>query len=237
MQDKVMMNDKWEFNEEVTKCFDNMLSRSIPDYDVMRSLVFSLGKHFVASKPNSKIIDIGCSNGNAIAPFVEHFGENNQYLLCDVSEPMLKECENRFIKYINSGNLKIRNYDLRDGVPDFKYSLVLSILTIQFIPIEYRHRIIQSIYDSLLPNGAFIFVEKVLGNTDDLNTLFIDEYLNIKRENQYTEEQIHNKRKSLEGVLVPITSDWNIHLLEHAGFRDVDCFWRCLNFAGFIAIK
>lgn len=48
---------------------------------------------------------------------------------------------------------------------------------------------------------------------------------------------LKDKRKSLEGVLVPITAKWNEELLESAGFSQIDCFWRCLNFAGWIAIK
>ncbi len=30
---------------------------------------------------------------------------------------------------------------------------------------------------------------------------------------------------------------WNEEILQAAGFRVVECFWRCLNFAGWIAIK
>ena len=49
--------------------------------------------------------------------------------------------------------------------------------------------------------------------------------------------QIADKRKSLEGVLVPITAKWNENLLKECGFKQIDCFWRCLNFAGWVAIK
>ena len=63
------------------------------------------------------------------------------------------------------------------------------------------------------------------------------EYYNMKKENSYSQKQIADKRKSLEGVLVPITAKWNENLLKECGFRQIDCFWRCLNFAGWIAIK
>lgn len=52
-----------------------------------------------------------------------------------------------------------------------------------------------------------------------------------------TEEQINAKRKSLEGVLVPITAKWNEDLLKNAGFKSIDCFYRYLNFSGWIAVK
>jgi tRNA (cmo5U34)-methyltransferase len=59
----------------------------------------------------------------------------------------------------------------------------------------------------------------------------------MKGRNGYTEEEINSKRIALEGVLVPVTANWNEQLLRDAGFTQVECFWRNLNFAGWIAIK
>lgn len=231
MQDNVMPNGKWEFNQEVTDCFDEMLERSIPQYELMRELVKRIGFKYI--KVGTTIMDIGCSNGNAIEPFIRAYGDDCDFFLIDVSEPMLEKCRQKF------GLANILNHDITKGMPHttFKSSLILSILTLQFTPIEYRQKIVQSIYDSLCDGGAFIIVEKVLGNTNELDSLFVDEYYRMKSENAYTQEQIQSKRKSLEGVLVPITARWNEDLLQSVGFRKVDCFWRCLNFAGWLAIK
>lgn len=234
MQDKTVIPDgkKWEFDSEVTNVFDDMLERSIPQYGLMRELVTRIGFRYV--KLNTTIVDIGCSNGNAVAPFVHKLAEDNDFLLLDVSEPMLEECKKRYSQF---GTIEIQNHDIRNGIPKTKASLVLSILTLQFTPIEYRQKIVQSVYDNLIDGGAFIVVEKVLGNTNEIDEILVDEYYRIKSENLYTQEQIQSKRKSLEGVLVPITARWNEDLLKSVGFRKVDCFWRYLNFAGWIAIK
>jgi len=53
----------------------------------------------------------------------------------------------------------------------------------------------------------------------------------------YTTEQIERKRLALEGVLVPVTARWNEDLLRDAGFRQVECFWRWLNFAGWVGVR
>jgi tRNA (cmo5U34)-methyltransferase len=108
---------------------------------------------------------------------------------------------------------------------------------LQFTPIEYRQTILQRVYDSLLPGGAFVLVEKVLGDSSEIDTMMVDLYYKLKAENGYNKEQIERKRLSLEGVLVPVTASWNIELLRSAGFRKVDCFWRWMNFAGWVAIK
>lgn len=236
MQDQVMPEGKWEFNQEVTDCFSEMLERSIPAYADMRELVKRIGKRFVKRK--TAIVDLGCSTGEAIQPFITYFGCQNTYKLYDMSEPMLNACKERFKGWIEEGFLSVESFDIRNGLPDHLYtSLVLSVLTLQFTPIEYRQKIIQSIYDSLEPGGALILVEKVLGTNYAIDSMMIDEYYKIKAENAYTQEQISAKRKSLEGVLVPITASWNEQMLKDAGFKSIDCFWRYLNFAGWIAIK
>ena len=230
MQDKVNVeNKKWEFNKEVAACFDNMLERSIPQYDLMRELTFKIGREYVQQGTN--VIDIGCSNGRAIQPFCRQYGDDIDYYLYDVSEPMLEEARKLL------GNLNISKYDITNGFDVNNCSLILSILTLQFTPIEYRQKIVKSIYDNLNEGGALIIVEKVLGNTYEIDEMMVNQYYNIKKEHCYTEKQIKDKRKSLEGVLVPITAKWNEELLKEAGFSQIDCFWRCLNFAGWVAIK
>lgn len=235
MQDNIMVENgkRWEFDESVTKVFDNMLERSIPQYELMRELVTRIGMQYMYD--GATIIDVGCSNGNAVAPFVRRFGCDCRYFLQDCSEPMIKACKEKFGSSIDE--LQIINHDITKGIIGDNADVILSILTLQFTPIEYRQKIMSSIYDALKVGGVFIFVEKVLGNTNEIDTLMVEQYYQLKSDNQYTQKQIQNKRKSLEGVLVPITARWNEDLLSSVGFKKIDCFWRCLNFAGWIAIK
>ena len=235
MQDKIVVEagKKWEFDNDVAQVFDNMLERSIPQYSIMRDLCYRLGSRYV--QKGTYIMDVGCSLGEAIRPFTERFGLDNKYMLLDVSEPMLEKAKERFNH--TPGEICIQKNDIIDGLPEVECSLVLSILTIQFTPIEYRQRITKSIYDRLTDGGALIFVEKILGNDFRTNAAFVDEYYHIKKDNQYTQEQIEAKRRSLEGVLVPITSNWNEQMLYNVGFKAVDCFWKFLNFQGWLCIK
>jgi tRNA (cmo5U34)-methyltransferase len=65
----------------------------------------------------------------------------------------------------------------------------------------------------------------------------VDLYYALKERNGYTRDDIDRKRFSLEGVLVPVTARWNEELLYGSGFTHVECFWRFLNFAGWVAVK
>lgn len=236
IKDQIVFENNFSFDENVTECFSDMISRSIPGYDSMRYLVYNISKNYVKHKTD--IVDIGCSNGESINPFIQHYGAVNTYRLIDNSKPMIEAVKKRYSGLIDAGVVNIYHHDLTNGLPmQFCSSVIISCLTLQFVPIEYRTKILTDVYNSLIDGGCFIFVEKLLCNSSDTNNIFVNEYYNIKRQNGYTDEQIETKRKALQNVLVPLTEQMNIELLRHAGFKTIDCFWRCLNFAGYICVK
>lgn len=226
---------RWQFDAEVTGVFDDMLERSIPAYREMRQLVFEAGRRFV--RPGSHVVDLGCSRGEALAPLVAEFGASARYTGVETSAPMLEEARDRFDAEIGAGTMEIVDLDLRSGYPDIRAALTLSVLTLQFIPIEHRHRVVQEVFDHTVRGGAFVLVEKVIGGSARLNALFADVYRDRKRASGYSDEAIDRKRLSLEGVLVPITAAWNESMLREAGFAEVECFWRWANFAAWIAVR
>jgi tRNA (cmo5U34)-methyltransferase len=232
--DKTIPEGPWLFNDGVTKVFDNMLERSIPGFADMRSLTTQLACKY--AQPDTVVLDLGCSRGGSLEPIINVLGSKQQYLGVEISDPMRKAASERFASCAEI-DIKIIDMDLRLDFPAVESSVILSILTIQFIPIEYRQAILASAYASLRSGGAFILVEKILGTNAHLNSTFVDLYYGMKGRNGYTEEEINSKRIALEGVLVPVTANWNEQLLRDAGFTQVECFWRNLNFAGWIAIK
>lgn len=235
-RDKVVPNDKWQFDEDVADCFENMLERSIPQYDVMRDSVIQMADSFIKKSNYSLVLDLGCSDGLMIQRFLNIYGENIEIVGVDISKPMINKAKKRFK---NKNNVVIRECDLRGEFPlhTIRPNVITSILSIQFTPIEYRQDIIQRIYNSIDNGGCFIFVEKILGETSEINRLMVSNYYDMKQKNGYSSDDIERKRLSLEGVLVPCTYNWNIELLRQAGFKKIDSFWRWMNFVGYIAIK
>jgi len=228
-RDHTLPEGKWEFNHAVTEVFDEMLERSIPDYEGMRDTTTELAVKF--AQPGTHIVDLGCSRGAALKPIHDVLERDVYYTGIEVSPPMLAAA----ITEIPFAD--IFDTDLRHDYPAVDASVVLSVLTLQFIPIEYRQKIVSQVYNSLRPGGVFLLVEKILGRDSVTNELFIETYLDRKGANGYSQEEINRKRESLEGVLVPVTGLWNEDLLKLAGFSHVECYWRHLNFAAWIGIK
>ena len=229
-----MPEGRWKFDDDVTACFDDMLRRSIPQIDTMRRAVTDLASAYV--QPETSLIDLGCSRGDAMAELIPRFPET-RFVGVEVSEPMLDWCRYRFASQIEAGQVSVEALDLRDTYPSGLASVTLAVLSIQFTPIEHRQRILRDVWRHTGPGGALIMVEKVLGATADLDAVMVGQHYGMKGTNGYSEDQIRRKRLALEGVLVPVTARWNEELLRGAGFSQVDCFWRWMNFAGWLALK
>lgn len=238
-RDETKPEGKWEFDEEVAEVFDDMLSRSIPQYGVMREAVTDMAVRFLAEATPldrlGRVVDLGASRGEALAPLVEIYRRAVEYHAVEISPPMLEALRRRWPRE----EVVVHPFDLRGGYPSLPdpADVTLAVLTIQFTPIEHRQRILRDVWKNTREGGAFILVEKVLGHTAELDETMTRLYFDLKGKNGYSPEQIERKKLSLEGVLVPVTAKWNEDLLRGAGFSAVDCFWRWQNFAGWLAIK
>lgn len=234
---------RWAFDEKVTAAFDDMLERSIPNYADMRRFVTQAAVRQVAEIQRNPaqplgVVDLGASRGTGLAPIIDVLGARARYVAAEESPPMLEALRNRFDGMIDAGVVQVWGGDLREDYPPCGVAVAacLSVLTLQFIPIEYRQRLLRNAYESLTPGGVFILVEKVLGATAELDEIEVDLYYGTKRGAGYTQEAIDRKRLSLEGVLVPLTARMNEDLLRDAGFAS-DCCWAWSNFRGWLAVK
>lgn len=225
----------WQFDERVAAVFDDMLRRSIPGYAQMRDLCFQLGKEFV--QPGTSIVDLGCARGEGLEPLVRHFGKTIDFLGVDLSFPMLDAARARFADLDASSHGDFRQLDLAHEYPQARASLTLCILTLQFVPVERRQQILKEALAQTCDGGGLILVEKIRGTTPRVDAMLIQLYRRFKRSQGYSDDAIEAKDRSLQDVLVPLTAADNEKLLAVAGFSEIECFWRCLNFAGWLARK
>ena len=226
--DNTNPNGTWSFDNDVTAVFDDMLSRSIPQYEVMRQAITNLATCYLPSQ--GTVLDLGCSRGESLKQLAEK-RPDGRYIGIEISDPMLDAAKD------TAPFADIRKLDLREDYPQELADVTLCILTLQFTPIEYRQQILRRIYNHTNRGGVLIIVEKVIGATAQIDSDMVRLYYGLKGNNGYSPEQIERKRLSLEGVLVPVTARWNEDLLRQAGFHQIDCFWRWMNFAGWFAVK
>ena len=234
-RDKVEDVADFHFGEKVASVFDNMVERSVPFYGEMQRMIWEMAADFAV--PGTNVYDLGCSTGTTMLQLDQHVAEKVRFIGVDNSEEMLKKCRAKLAEHKFSREHELRCVDLNQGVHVENASMVLMILTLQFIRPLYRDKLIGNLYNGLNENGALILVEKLIGEDSLFNRLFIKYYYDLKKRNGYSELEIAQKREALENVLVPYKLMENREMLLRMGFRYCDVFFKWYNFCGIIAVK
>lgn len=229
--------EDFNFGYETAVVFDDMLGRSVPFYAEQQRMIGELAADFAA--PGTSIYDLGCSTCNSFLNIaaasprdldVRFVGVDSSPEMLDIAREKLAEA-----KFPHPYELQLA--DLDAGVDTPNASVVLLVLTLQFVRPLYRERLIRRIQEGMVDNGCLILVEKVLGENSTFNRLFIKHYYEFKRRNGYSELEIAQKREALENVLIPFRLEENKELLRQQGFRHVDVFFKWYNFCGIVALK
>jgi len=225
----------FKFGKEVAVVFDDMLERSVPFYAETQRMISEMAADFAVEGTN--IYDLGCSTGTtmlnldaAIRPQVKFIGVDN-------SPEMLDRCRAKLKQHGFKRDHELLCADLNSGIHIENASMVLMVLTLQFIRPLYRDKLVEQILHGLNPNGCLILVEKVIGEDSLFNRHFIKYYYEMKKRNGYSELEISRKREALENVLVPYKLLENREMLIRTGFRYCDVFFKWYNFCGLIAVK
>jgi tRNA (cmo5U34)-methyltransferase len=225
----------FKFGEKVASVFDDMLHRSVPFYDEAQRMIAELAADFVTAGTN--VYDLGCSTGTTLLSLDSAVPPNVRFIGIDNSEEMLQRCRQKLAAHGFNHEHELLCADLNEGIEIRNASMVLMILTLQFIRPLYRDQLVSTILRGLNENGCLILVEKVLGEDSLFNRLFIKHYYEFKKRNGYSELEISQKREALENVLVPYKLLENREMLLRAGFRYCDVFFKWYNFCGIVAVK
>ena len=225
----------FSFGEKVASVFDDMLDRSVPFYQEMQRMIAEMAVDFAV--PGTNIYDLGCATGTTLINLDATAPPGVRFVGVDNSEEMLKRCRVKLEERKLRHEYELVCADLNQGVQIQNASMVLMVLTLQFVRPLYRDTLVKSTRDGLKENGCLILVEKVLGEDSVFNRLFIKYYYDLKKRHGYSEMEIANKREALENVLVPYKLLENREMLLRAGFRYCDVFFKWYNFCGMIALK
>lgn len=223
------------FGAKVAAVFDDMVDRSVPFYQEIQRMITEIATDIAVEGTN--IYDLGCATGTTLVGLDPTVPKGVRFVGVDNSEEMLKKCRKKLDSHLTGRNYDLVCADLNQGVHIENASMVLMVLTLQFVRPLYRDTLIKSILNGMNENGALILVEKVLGEDSLFNRLFIRYYYEMKKRHGYSELEIAQKREALENVLVPYKLLENREMLLRAGFRYCDVFFKWYNFCGIIALK
>lgn len=225
-------NAAWTFDQNVANKFDFHINKSIPMYKEFRWLGEKLSDYYI--KNDSIVYDIGCSTGNFLKNLAKRH-ENKKKLKfygIDIVKNM--------INYAKSNNSHEKIKYLNKNILEYNFlnsDLIMSFYTIQFIHPKFRQKLIDKVYKSLNWGGAFFFVEKVRSYDARTQDQMSSIYEEFKIDNNFSLEEITNKKLSLKGILEPFSSRANTQMLKRSGFKDISTVAKFVSFEFFLAIK
>lgn len=231
-----MAGEGGDFSFSVVDDFDAHIAREIHGYSTLDQLVRGIAEASI--EDGTRVYDLGCSTGrllNTLAVTVESEVDPSrrkevEFIGIEPNENFVRDFEPA------TQSVEIQKDRVTRATVLSNASLITSLFTIQFVPVQERQAILTNIYNGLNLNGVFIWAEKVHARNSRVETLLNGQHLDLKREGSSAED-ILDKDQRLRAIMHPLDESTNRSLLRRAGFSDVETFWRVNNFMALIAVK
>ncbi|MDR2904973.1 MAG: carboxy-S-adenosyl-L-methionine synthase CmoA [Helicobacteraceae bacterium] len=238
MRDQYFQNPpekQFEFDAALAVVFDDMLARSVPQYNESLDTAADVIFRFLGGSGDERkrILDIGCSTATLLLKLFKK-NPNFELIGADSSSAMIEKAREKAsafgakIDFIcaDANDLEFNNLDA-----------IAANYLLQFIRPLGREKFVEKICGFLKKGGIFVFSEKLSCDHKKLDKILLDRYYDFKRSMGYSDYEISAKREALENVLVPFSESENKKMVLNAGFSFVECVLRWNNFATFAAIK
>ena len=228
--DKLFANAKrhlvdFAFDDAVAAVFPDMIRRSVPGYETVVPLTGLIAARHL--RRGGRCYDLGCSLGATTRAVLAAVGDRPCELVAvDDSTAMLDRA-----RQLAGAEPRIlwRQADIRELAFERADVAILNY-TLQFLAPEDRLPLLQRLRDCLQDDGVLLLSEK-LGGLD----YFADLHWDFKRANGYSDLEIAGKRAALEDVMRIDSEETHLARLRTAGFPRPRVWFRCLNWASFVA--
>ena len=258
--ERVAKVDDFIFDENVAHVFQDMISRSVPGYEMSLAMITLIAKRF--AQPGTRAYDLGCSlgasllaiasgarqsEGRAVCSYVRAGARHSQeghsqgevsmsFVGVDNAPPMLQLCEKNLQEAGFADQMELHCECVQDTLIE-NASIVVLNFTLQFIPLADRQALINRIYQGLVPGGVLLLSEKICFSDRIIQESLFDLHHDFKRRHGYSDLEISQKRNALEHVMIPETIDIHKERLKQAGFSHFNTWFQCFNFSSLLAIK
>lgn len=226
--------DAFVFDDKVAGVFDDMINRSVPGYRTVVGLTGIIAEHFYQDQ--SRCYDLGCSLGATTLAMAQRLPAGASIIGIDNSPAMIERCRKNINHIQPNIDITLSCQDILDTDIN-KASVIAMNYTLQFIPLEKRQHLIQTLYDGMLPGAALLLSEKIILDNAIDDELFTELHHDYKRANGYSDLEISQKRSALDNVLIRDDLDTHHTRLTQAGFSRIQTWFQCFNFISLVAIK
>ncbi|MEK3912240.1 class I SAM-dependent methyltransferase [Paenibacillus sp. FSL H7-0331] len=215
--------------DAVANEYDQQRRQLIPCFDEFYGMALSLTE---SHKQTPRILDLGAGTGLFSRMVLQKYPSAHLTLM-DLSDQMLEGARRRFreedhVQYIVG--------DYSSYIFPESYDIIVSSLSIHHLTHPAKRQLFATVYQLLNSDGVFVNADQVQGNTPAIDQYHKQRWLAHINNSGLSRESID---ASVERRKLDINAKLGeqIEWLEQAGFTDVDCMYKYLDFAVFFGKK
>lgn len=230
--------DSFVFDDKVAGVFADMISRSVPGYNAIITMLGYLAEEY--AQEGSTCYDLGCSLGASSLSMrmalEKEQKQNIKIIAVDNSQAMIERAQ----KNIDDPNsyipIELKCADI-DEVKIENASVSVLNFTLQFFEPSRRLDLLKKIATGTRSGGILVLSEKVHFYNKSEQDFQTEMHHEFKRLNGYSDMEISQKRSALENVLISDTIEEHHKRLKEAGFESSYLWFQTFNFISIVAFK
>jgi tRNA (cmo5U34)-methyltransferase len=129
------------FDARTASVFDDMVSRSVPFYGEFQRMVTELAGDFAV--PGTNLYDLGCATGTTLLALEDGVEPSVAFVGFDNSDDMLAQAQQKMDALPSDRERRLIQGDLNDEFTIENASVVILLLTLQFVRPLHRGRVIK----------------------------------------------------------------------------------------------
>ena len=179
-----------------------------------------------------RILDLGAGTG-LLSYFWYQQCPTSQYVLVDIANEMLNIARKRFAG-IDSVSYQILDYS--NGLPDGKFDVIISALSIHHLTDGDKVKLFAQIYDKLPSGGIFVNYDQFCAGSPEMNDWFDSYWENQLEYSGLTGKdiQLWKERRKLDKEC---SVEEEMEMLCRCKFKIVKCIYSYHKFSVVVAIK
>ncbi len=179
-----------------------------------------------------QILDLGAGTG-LLSYFWYQQCSEAEYVLVDIADEMLNVARKRFA---GIDSIFYETLDYSKGLPDGKFDVIISALSIHHLTDDEKLKLFARIYDKLPEDGIFVNYDQFCAGSEEMNDWF-DSYWEKQLENSgLTEKDIElwKERRKLDKEC---SVEEEMEMLRQCKFRTVKCVYSYQKFSVIVGMK
>ena len=239
---------KQEWNKQKAETFVTMADIIMPERRTQFAIVTNLFPF--ATADSFSFIDIGCGEGFLSQVILDQY-PNSVCHATDVAEDMIDKAQALLGSYGNRVNISqhnIHDADYLSNVVAGPVGIITSSLAIHHCDNKEKAALYKAAFEKLTSPGAMIIIDAVKPASDhgvEINKKYWKFYIQQQSQQLTGSDEEYKKFKNVPNMFYdqpaeedqPATLVDNLRMLNGAGFKNVDCFWKKCGFTIFGGYK